>query len=401
MLKKAYFILNLDIMKQLAFLIIFLWSTTLYSAHIIGGVAHYNFVTTNAASGTTTLEINFKLYRDENSGGAALDNNANFGIFEKKEDGTYELFLVAERISPENIKIENFQIGGIVYSVQWGTYSFNVTFEHDKDYIISYMRCCKGQDVQNIFNPGETGMAVQIEILKEALVRSVDSPEILNVPFSSEELNTSVSYPLDFIKPDNTDIDFSFVAPKESGGTFDAALGNLGCCECVRPHPIECSPPYDDVVFLSGFTSDKPFGILNPVVIDDETGELTGTFTVSGRYNYGIEITHSLNGEILSRQILDYTLVIIGTTSTKDITLGNNITLLPNPTDGILHIKYDSNQSDKAFKFWVYKLNGEILKIILLKDQSNRINLDVPSGVYLIKSYQENKLLGIDRIVVN
>ncbi|MBP2618776.1 T9SS type A sorting domain-containing protein [Chryseobacterium jejuense] len=76
--------------------------------------------------------------------------------------------------------------------------------------------------------------------------------------------------------------------------------------------------------------------------------------------------------------------IVLGTSETKSTQ--KNLTLYPNPTNGPLSIKAESNSEAQ-----VYSMDGKILKTVLIQKGSNEINIsEFPKGVYFIKTPTES-----------
>lgn len=76
--------------------------------------------------------------------------------------------------------------------------------------------------------------------------------------------------------------------------------------------------------------------------------------------------------------------IVLGTSETKSTQ--KNLTLYPNPTNGPLSIKAESNSEAQ-----VYSNDGKLLKTIQVQKGLNEINIsELPKGVYFIKTATES-----------
>ncbi len=294
----------------------FLTSAT--AAHIVGGDITYRFLSFNADSTQVTFEINVTMYRDNLSGGAIFDS------------GMDAFFGIHREISPDNWILEN-QVTGInpttpeeiianddpcvdepqgVVGVEKASYIFNVTLDVVEDnYMISYQRCCRNESISNLIMPGETGAAFDVIISPEAQRLGNSSPVFKEFPpiFICAGFPVSVDQSAGDFNGDR--LVYSFCTPFTAGGTFDSNTqqgGDLRCCECVRPAPGLCLPPFETVQFRAPFTPLGPLGG-NPVVtIDSNTGIITGIPESTGQFVVGVCVEEFRNGVSLGKIRRDF-----------------------------------------------------------------------------------------------
>jgi len=355
-----------------------------FSAHIIGGFASYKVDSIDLVNETTTLSLTFRIFRNAFSGGAPFDRNAGFGIYAFNENQEFELYGVITNLGPDIINSIDPETGSNHVSIESGDYNFNLTFRHGQNYVIAYQRCCRDGNLSNIVDPGESGIAIELIINNEALMQHIDSPALDRIPFTFAKINADFSYDLPLITDALSDVSFSFISPKQSGGVIDANTGNVGCCECVRPNPSICFAPFEDVFFTPSFSPDQPFGGENKMSIDPLNGRMEGEFNIVSIYLYGIEITQSFNGKILSKQILDHTVFSYNTTSLEDELKETDVSLYPNPTTGMLNVELTQNVLSQHPLLEIFNSNGKLVfrkRIIKARDI---LNLELESGLYFI-----------------
>jgi hypothetical protein len=72
-------------------------------------------------------------------------------------------------------------------------------------------------------------------------------------------------------------------------------------------------------------------------------------------------------------------------------TLKNLLTLYPNPTEGLITVKLESELLEQIESLNVYSTNGVLIKTIKAKSQNLKIDLtDMPSGVYFLHIHSNN-----------
>ncbi|MBT8231778.1 MAG: T9SS type A sorting domain-containing protein, partial [Bacteroidia bacterium] len=292
---------------------LFLGAFLSQGAHIIGGYISHQCL--GIENNEANILVDITMFRDAFSGGAPFDNPIEIGVF-RNNNGEYELFRSINIVINDQIQNEIFSspytlsnnIGDV--NLQTALYQFDINIPIDSfDYVIAYQRCCRQISISNIEYPGDNGFALELLITKDGLsnchnsVALIDTPPFVVIPNADEVLK----YP--FLANDNLVTKYNFVAPNKAGGVFDAANNmQYGCCECVRPSPEECGPPFDQIKFLANFTPSTPFGDTNTYLLNEDNATLSGRFTQAGLFTYGINVEQYDNNILQSRQLLDYAL---------------------------------------------------------------------------------------------
>lgn len=364
-------------MMKLLLISFFLTFHFLLSAtHIVGGVAHYEIVN-NTDSLTTEVEITFTLYRDALSGGADFDADAFFGAFISNQDGTTSFF----DMQVANPSIVTDSIIGSQFRIQSAEYIVRFDFPKGSDYIISYQRCCRAENISNIDNPSASpiGMAIQLEIFAEALELDINSPSLSELPFAVAASGQPIEYQLPLESDTLTEVTTFFSSVFITGGFDDATGPQMGCCSCLRPDPMSCNPPYDGITYLSNFSGINPLGDQNDIVINTE-GVISGIINISSIYQYGIVIENTLNGTLLSRQLLDNAVNTLVSTSTKEAGLSLDFEIFPNPVSDILNIAISNSQN---LTLEITDTEGRSILKSELNQKNNIVRLDqLDTGIY-------------------
>jgi len=276
--------------------------------HIVGGDVTYQFKYYSPDSSQVTYDIFFNMYRDTESNGANFDQpggvagGARFAVYRKTSLGDWEFIWTTGELdldaNPVQIPIiddpcrqEPDNVG-----VESGTYSFEVTLDvSEYEYMIAYQRCCRNPNVLNIFDSGGTGVAFNVIISPEAQSNGNSSAVFSEYP----PIFVCAGFPMD-IDVSGTDIDgdvlrYSFCTPSAAGG--DA--GGKDVCDGWSPDPLNCFPPFNDVVFINPYDASNPMGGSPPVTINPFTGQLTGVPDVIGQFVIGMCIEEFRNGQLI------------------------------------------------------------------------------------------------------
>lgn len=276
------------------------------AAHIVGGDVTYQFVSFNSDTTQVTFRIVFTMYRDQFSGGAPFDNNATFGVFRQDATGNWTVYRVLENVPNGAVRSiprvddpcvdEPNNVG-----VQESSYIFNVTLDiGDRDYMIAYQRCCRNETISNILDPGETGAVFDVVITPKAQREGNNSPTFNSFPPIFICADGEVDFDHSATDSEGDILRYTFCAPFANGGTFDAMTGNLGCCDCVRPHPTQCPPEFPNVVYRPPFTKNAPLAGDPVVSIDNVTGLISGIPEITGQYVVGVCVEEFRDGELIS-----------------------------------------------------------------------------------------------------
>ena len=352
------------------------------AAHIVGGDVTYDFVRFNGDSTEVTFRIIFTLYRDEFSGGAGFDSDAAFGIFQEDSAGRWALYRQIRGVNPGGIEsIPDPELPCIEppsqTGVQRGTYVFEVTLDvGDRNYMVAYQRCCRNNTIGNILNPEETGAVFDVIITPKAQREGNSSPKFNSFP--PIFLCSGIPFEFDHSAQDleGDVLRYTFCAPFESGGTVDAQTGTLGCCECVRPDPGQCAPPFENVRYRPPYTKNAPLAG-NPVVsIDNNSGLISGTPEINGQFVVGVCVEEFRDGILISQirrdfqfNVLTCTPNILARLEADDVTTGGpnapddtEVYLIKSCGDTTVNIVNRSTGSDIETYSWTFlDGNGDLL----------------------------------------
>ncbi len=275
------------------------------ATHIVGGTIYYECLGDNG-DGTINLEITCLLYRDTETNGAPCDGSPTFGLYSQNVDGSWSHVqnLPTTLLGPPTPVIPNDDPCLDEPTEDVGVETCNYRFpinnlpKINQAYMISYQRCCRNMTINNILAPGETGIALTVEILPLAQDLCNSNPVANSFPpifiCNGFPLNVDQS----FTDPDGDSLVYRFCNPIASGGTDGSTTpGNANSCTGVQPAPQNCPPPYDPVVFLApNYTAQFPLGGDPLVDIDLNTGVITGTPNMLGQFTVGLCVEEYRDG---------------------------------------------------------------------------------------------------------
>jgi len=380
----------------LTFSIVAFISSNLMSAHIIGGQMSYGLISYNSDSTEASYRIEFTLYRDAIGGGANFDpaDLAFFGIYEEIAHENWVLVTEFNGIAPTPVITLDTgaddcasALAGV--AIEKASYIFEITLPiSDNTYMVAYQRCCRSESVINLLNPGETGAAYIVTISPSAQRLGNSSPMTIQDPIFFACANEPFTAPNSTIDAEGDSLVFNFCTPLSSGGLTDANIptGNFGCCDCVRPQPSECGPPFDEVVFADTYSVTTPFGEGSDVKLDSITGIISGVANISGIYSYTICVEEYRDGVILSKSNREVSsMSLIQTTSTQNIE-DAPISIFPNPVYDELYINIESDYSSLE----LLSMSGEVLDKYVLLDGNKLIVSNLSDGIYFVRMQDLN-----------
>ena len=137
--------------------------------------------------------------------------------------------------------------------------------------------------------------------------------------------------------------------------------------ECITPDPAVCLPPFDQLQFIQPYTREKPFGLTSLYQIDEQTSTITGTFLQAGLFSYGIHIEQLDGNNFISKQILDYSLLINFSPETSLIAVK---TYIDKNENGI------KDNTENYIDFYDYELSQPSLKTTV-RSKSKIFNVDL------------------------
>jgi len=143
---------------------------SLKASHIIGGDVSYECLFVDSVNQTTTLMIEFQLFRDgrfnpDTLAARSFDDDAQFGVYRNlgnrgnwafvEKFGPFDLSQPEEVVPVNDLDCLIFEPTLMVLR---GVYRFEVTLDWiDDDYMISFQRCCRGVGITNIVNASMEG----------------------------------------------------------------------------------------------------------------------------------------------------------------------------------------------------------------------------------------------------
>ncbi|MEP7107671.1 MAG: PKD domain-containing protein [Ferruginibacter sp.] len=279
------------------FLTIFLFMCCLFtfSRHIKGGFFTYEYLG-KGISDTSKLryKISLTVYMDCSATGPQIDPSVNFTIFEgssafpfanvavaKTSEGTLQKIYDDPCIT-ENQAVCYYKI--VVYELS--SYELPVS---TGGYTISFQRCCRIENMDNIVTSGNVGNTYTIQIPgTSSEVANGNKNSSPTFPINDTAVicqNLFFRYPFSATDPDGDSLSYSFCT------SYDGASQS-------SPAPVTAeAPPYSSVPYFSAYNGSIPLG--SSVTINATTGLISGVappITNTGEYAVTVCVSEFRNG---------------------------------------------------------------------------------------------------------
>lgn len=316
-----------------------------WATHLVGGELTYENL------GGNTYRVTLTVYRDcgpANTTGAGFDDPSYVGVFSGTTLQQVINFPLSEaQVSNVPIFLENpCFIPPVNLCIQKAVYTKVVTLVPGTNGLnLVYQRCCRNNSILNLVAPNNTGMSLHAYIPGGALVTTPNSSAVFdNPPPVALCLNGAFFYDHGATDPDGDQLVYSFCTPKHGGGPDNNAPPTDPNSPAPNP-PLP--PPFNNVQWLPGYSSDYQLDANPAFNIDPATGYITGTPTQLGRFATGVCVSEFRNGVLLNTTLRDFQ---------YDVSLcdPNIVASIPNQTsfcDG-LTVNFGNNSINSQSYFW-------------------------------------------------
>lgn len=336
-----------------------------YATHLIGGEMSYEHL------GNNNYLIRLKVYRDcgpDNTMGTGFDASAAVGIY---ENGTLLQTLQLSSLDAVITLLPNDN-GDPCLNIpsdlcnEEAVYTTTVNLDFNTTgYDIVYQRCCRSPSIINLDMPGDQGATYWAHIpgSTEVSVQN-SSPTFTNLPPSLLCANTNFSMDHSATELDGDDLVYSICNPYIGADPFD-------------PQPITpLPPPYINVTWNGGFSFDDPITAAPAFAIDSNTGELTGTPTIPGKYVMGVCVREYRDGVLIATIIRDFMFNVV--TCSPEVVAA----VIPQeePCQGMT-IQFDNDSFNADEWIWDFGVDGTEDDISF---EENPIFTFPDTGVYVI-----------------
>lgn len=252
----------------------FIFSSSLFATHIVGGEIGYRCL------GNNNFEITLRVFRDcfNAAEGAYFDDPATIGVYNR--EGILISTFTLSPIGNDTLSEGSDPCLTISTPVCVHTTTYKDTINllpRLGGYRFVYQRCCRNQTIVNIINPLETGATFDI-LLTEAAMKDCNSSPVINAWPPVYICNNRPLLVNSKATDENFDsLVYKFCTPFQ-GATF------------AIPQPVPPDgPPYDTVVWVNPtYSLSNMLGGSFPLVIDSKTGIMSGVPQTLGQFVVGV-----------------------------------------------------------------------------------------------------------------
>lgn len=339
-------------MIRLLFILFLFFSSAnaVFASHIVGGEMYYDCL------GNNQYRITIKVYRDCFSTGADFDSPLPLSIFTGNN----------QYVQTENIPYPGSVTIPVTFNnpcvtppnnicIQEAIYVRVITLPPSATgYILSYQRCCRGPNVQNLQNPDDAGLTLTATIPPPANATCNSSPRFNNYPPMMLCNNDPFVFDHSATDPDGDVLVYELCAPFNGGTQFNPA-----------PNPSD-NPPFSLVQWAGGFSAANPLGPGASITIDPNTGILTASPNLMGLYAVGICVKEYRNGILIGTTVRDFLFRVINCQIqlAADITPQVELSTFQSFCQG-LTIEFENDSYNGNSFFWDFGVEG------ILSDTSN------------------------------
>ncbi len=349
----------------------------LKATHIIGGTAGYQVININ--NDIATIQMEFYLYRDGTTP-AQFDDSIQVGSYgfvndEYKYISKQTVDLIGE-YPIEFDNIEDCPLDLFPYTV--GIYSFQMNipmagFDH---YTISYQRCCRDLTVSNILLPGDTGIAITLDIFPKAF--EIQEPIL---PLKTEfpvQVEPGKLTSFDLSIEDDFEKQYYLSTPQASDGILGSGEpGDPFGCQGIIPDPENCPPEYADVLYIH---PDHPYGIGAEINLDVESGVMSVDIPEISKVLVGVTLDRFADDELVcrARQQIIINSVMCNPVNTNNFK-NSDFAVWPVPAKDFIRFNIPLKQVG------IYDVTGEDLSIVKDEQYVSQLDIsDLSKGLYYL-----------------
>lgn len=284
-------------MNRLLFTILLLClAFTGFARHLKGGFFTYRYLDRTAT--TIRYNITLTLYMECNATGGQIDLEVPFTFFDAvtgAQVNNIDVPMSEQRFlrkGSDEKCISGDQTGCYYQIITYDLGSISLPI-NTNGYTVSYQRCCRINDINNVENSGSIGNTYTITIPGNSV-----APDAMTNSSARFETNDTI------VICGSSKINYSFSATDPDGDILryefcNAWAGGAPSPQtAVEPNPA-AAPPYITVPYSAGYTGGRPLG--NNVVINETTGLISGVApALPGEYVVTVCVSEIRGGKVIA-----------------------------------------------------------------------------------------------------
>jgi gliding motility-associated-like protein len=302
-----------------------------FATHIVGGEIYYECI------GNNNYLITLKVYRDCLNGEAPYDDPATISVYNSSGAWLMDLQVSLPGSTPVPPIINNpcLQYPPNI-CVEEAVYVAEANLPPiPGGYHLAYQRCCRNGTILNLSDPGNAGATYYCYIPDQSVVTCNSSPSYTNFP------------PIVLCAGDPLNFDHSATDPDGDVLVYELCEPYTGA-SALDPMPVPAAaPPYQFVGWNNPYSGTYPLASSPALVIDANTGLLTGTPNTIGQFVVAVCVSEYRNGVLLSVNKRDFQFNVMNCTS-------NVFAAIPSQTnfcDG-LTVEFSDASTNGTYYHW-------------------------------------------------
>lgn len=273
---------NYNMKKSLLILLTIFFMVPLAKAsHIVGGEISVQWV----GPTQNDFQIQVRVFRSCQSGSAGMPTSVGVDLHDLGTYSTVTSWSLSSPVITTNIPFSDPCFTPVGICVDQGLFTQNVTIPDNASgngYFLEYQICCRNSGVINLATPTSDGMTFYCEIPNPADPGALNnsSPDMGAYPLSAFFcVNSPKTFQFNVTDVDGDSLVYSLVTPLNDG-------------------TMNASPafPYSNVGYAGGFSLANMIGGPSPLVIDQNTGIMTGAPAMQGSFVFGVLVEEFRNG---------------------------------------------------------------------------------------------------------
>ena len=264
-----------------------------YATHIVGGEIYYELKNPTHRVYTITLHLYVDCWNG-NPDAIAQDEYAIIGVFDAVTNA-YRGDIEVRRVGPNRINSKYYKCVVPPSGVCVDEYIYQTDQEinpGDNGVILAFQRCCRNNTISNLVNPESTGATYWVKIPPKSIQNN--SAVFQNLPPNYVCVDAPLTVDHSAVDPDGDSLVYQLYQPY-----LGATRNN------PRPDP-PANPPFQKVIWGTGYGNWNQMGGSPRLQINSSTGELTVTPNTIGQFVIGVKVLEYRDGELVGETLRDY-----------------------------------------------------------------------------------------------
>lgn len=288
-----------------------------HASHIVGGDMTYRFIERQGENNRykVILNVYYDCFPQTNAALLSSDSTLTIAIYQRMTTSPELWRLAGTNGSLRMLSVSRTPLTRITnptyeclvpptnVCVSQGVYEFEVILKRiSAPYVISYQRCCRNENINNLIQSSSTGSNFFVEITPEAQQLNNSSPTFTNYPPTLICIGEPLINNNAVADPDGDRIVYKFCRATTSPGL----VGGLGCYPSPTSSNFNCPPPFKYATYQPHYPYTQPMAGDPLIVIDSLTGMITGKPNSYGGYVVSVCVEEYRGNVLIGRVFRDF-----------------------------------------------------------------------------------------------